>query len=119
MDKTVTFHDPCDLGRNGGVFDAPREIIRAIPGISLVELAGNRAQSICCGGGGNLEMTNPDLAGTIAARKLDDIEKTGADTVVTACQQCIRTIKGTARKQKRNLDVVDITDLVIEALSDA
>jgi heterodisulfide reductase subunit D len=64
-------------------------------------------------------MTNPDLAGTIAARKLDDIEKTGADTVVTACQQCIRTIKGTARKQKRNLDVVDITDLIIEALSDA
>jgi len=119
VDKTVTFHDPCDLGRNGGVFDAPREIIRAIPGISLVELAGNRAQSVCCGGGGNLEMTNPDLAGAIAARKLDEIIKTGANTVVTACQQCIRTIKGTARKQKRDLDVVDITDLVIEAISHA
>ncbi len=118
INRTVTFHDPCDLGRNSGVFDAPREVLSAIPGLSLVELPNNRNQSICCGGGGNLEMTDPDLSGTIAGKKIDEIQCTGANTVVTACQQCVRTIKGTARKQKRDLNVVDITDLIIESISD-
>ncbi|MBW1798801.1 MAG: (Fe-S)-binding protein [Deltaproteobacteria bacterium] len=109
LNITVTYHDPCDLGRNGGVFDAPREILKSIPGLTLVELENNRAQSVCCGGGGNLEMADAGLSGTVAQKKIEEIQRTGAKTVVTSCQQCVRTIKGRVRRQKVDLDVLDIT----------
>jgi heterodisulfide reductase subunit D len=112
LDRTVTYHDPCDLGRGMGVFETPREILRAIPGLSLVELEKNRSQSVCCGGGGNLEMADPKLSGTVARRKLEQIQGTGARTVVTSCQQCVRTIQGRARRERLDLEVMDITDIV-------
>ena len=115
--ETVTYHDPCDLGRNAGVFDAPREILRSIPGLTFVELASNRNQSICCGGGGNLEMADAALSGRIAQNKIEEVRQTGADIVVTACQQCVRTIKGKVRREKLDLDVVDITDMVVRSIS--
>ncbi len=117
--ETVTYHDPCDLGRNAGVFDAPREILRAIPGLTFVELASNRNQSICCGGGGNLEMADAALSGRVARNKIEEVRQTGAGTVVTACQQCVRTIKGKVRREKLDLEVVDITDMVVRSMSHA
>ena len=114
---TVTYHDPCDLGRNGGEYDAPRKILNAIPGLDLVEMENVRAKSICCGGGGNLEMTDPVLSGKVARRKIDEIRETGAETVVTACQQCVRSIKGRVRREKLDLEVMDITTVVARALS--
>jgi len=117
LNTTVTYHDPCDLGRNGGVYDSPRRILRSIPGLTLVELEKNRSQSVCCGGGGNLEMADSDLSATVARKKIEEIQQTGAKTVVTSCQQCIRTIKSKARRQKIDLDVLDITELVVKAMS--
>jgi heterodisulfide reductase subunit D len=117
MDMTVTYHDPCDLGRKGGVFDAPRQILRSIPGLTLVELENSRTKSVCCGGGGNLEMADPGLSGAVAQKKIEEIQRTGAKTVVTSCQQCVRTIKGQAGRQKVALDVMDITELVFQAMS--
>jgi heterodisulfide reductase subunit D len=114
---TVTYHDPCDLGRNGGVYDAPRQILKSIPGITFVELENNRAQSVCCGGGGNLEMVDSGLTGAVADKKIEEIKRTGAKTVVTSCQQCIRTIKGRARRQKADLTVCEITEFVLRAMS--
>ncbi|RLB37948.1 MAG: (Fe-S)-binding protein [Deltaproteobacteria bacterium] len=113
---TVTYHDPCDLGRHGGVFDAPRKVIQSIPGISLKEMESNRALSTCCGGGGNLEMTDPELSRRLAIKRIEQALATGADTLVTACQQCVRTLKGAARRGKIDLNVVDITDLVARAI---
>ena len=117
VNTTVTYHDPCDLGRNGGIYDAPRQILKSIPGLNLVELENRLAQSVCCGGGGNLEMADPVLSGTLAQKKLDEIKRTGAKTVVTSCQQCVRTIKSRARRQKVDLNVWDITELVLKAMS--
>jgi heterodisulfide reductase subunit D len=117
LKTTVTYHDPCDLGRNGGVYDAPRRVLKAIPGLTLVELENNRAQSVCCGGGGNVEMADADLSGSVAQKKIAEIQRTGAKTVVTSCQQCVRTIKARVRRQKVDLDVVDITELVLKAMS--
>jgi len=111
-DITVTYHDPCDLGRNAGVFEAPREILQAIPGVKIVELENNRMKSVCCGGGGNVEMIDPDLSAAVAQKKIDEIRRTGAKTVVTSCQQCVRTIKGRARRQKIDLQVIDINEFV-------
>ena len=66
LDLTVTFHDPCDLGRGSREYQAPREVIRAITGINFVEMAHNRENCLCCGGGGNLEMIDVGLSSEIA-----------------------------------------------------
>jgi heterodisulfide reductase subunit D len=110
----VTYHDPCDLGRASGVYEAPRQILRAIPGVELVELEGNREQCKCCGGGGNLEMVNPNLSAALAEAKVEEIRATGAEMLITACQQCIRTIMTTARRKKISITAMDIIEFVFK-----
>jgi heterodisulfide reductase subunit D len=110
----VTYHDPCDLGRASGVYEAPREILRSIPGVELIEMENNREQCKCCGGGGNLEMVDPDLSAALAQAKIDEIQATGADTVITACQQCVRTILTTARRKEIPINAMDITEFVLK-----
>jgi len=113
----VTYHDPCDLGRASGVYETPREILRAIPGVQLVEMEGNRDQCKCCGGGGNLEMVRPDLSAAMAQAKIEEIKATGADMVVTACQQCIRTIQSNARRKKIPIVAMDIVEFVLKNMT--
>jgi heterodisulfide reductase subunit D len=108
----VTYHDPCDLGRASGIYEAPREILKAIPGVELVEMKENREECRCCGGGGNLEMVRPDLSAALAQAKIEEIKATGADMVISACQQCIRTIVTTARKKKIPMIAMDIIEFV-------
>ncbi|MGQ9522356.1 MAG: (Fe-S)-binding protein [Anaerolineae bacterium] len=115
-EQVVTYHDPCDLGRKSGVFDAPRRILRAIPGVTLVEMAENQGGSHCCGGGGNLESFNPDLGRAIAARRIRQAAETGASVVVSACQQCERTLTNAARAERLRLRVKDVTEILLEAL---
>jgi len=116
IDVTAAYHDPCDLGRNTGVYEEPREVIQAIPGLKFVELPMNRKFSVCCGGGGNVEMTDPDLSAEVAQMKLDSIKDVGAEMVITGCQQCVRTMATRARRQKTDLKVKDLTELVVEAM---
>ena len=116
LDMTVTYHDPCDLGRGSREYDAPRRVIDAIPGVELVEMAHNRENCLCCGGGGNLEMIDNQLSGEIAKAKIDEVTATGAKTVITACQQCVRTMNTHVRRNKLPLEVLDIVQLVQKAL---
>ena len=116
LNLTVTYHDPCDLGRNSGVYEPPREVLRMIPGVKLVELENNREKTVCCGGGGNVEMVDPELSAGIAQKKIDEIQDTGADIIVTSCQQCVRTISTRARKQGIKLKVMDLTEIVMMAM---
>jgi heterodisulfide reductase subunit D len=118
INVTATYHDPCDLGRNTGVYEEPREVIQAIPGLKFKELPTNRKFAICCGGGGNLEMTDAELSGEIAQMKLDSIRDIEAEMVITACQQCVRTMATRARRQKIDLAVKDLTELVVEAIGE-
>ncbi|MEW6377796.1 MAG: (Fe-S)-binding protein [Thermodesulfobacteriota bacterium] len=117
INTIVTYHDPCDLGRNRGVYEEPRQILKSIPGLTFVELENNRGQSVCCGGGGNLEMTDSALSGTLAKKKIAEIQRTGTKIVVTSCQQCVRTIRAKAGKEEVDLDVLDITELVLQSMS--
>jgi heterodisulfide reductase subunit D len=114
---TITYHDPCDLGRGAMVYEAPRGIIRAIPGVRLVELEYSREHCRCCGGGGNLEMIDPKLSAGIAGIKMEEILSTGAEAVVSACQQCVRTLTAHVRKSKLSIEVMDIIQLVHKALA--
>jgi len=116
LEMTVTYHDPCDLGRGARVFDEPRRVMERIPGIKLVELPRNRENCQCCGGGGNLEMVDPKLSAAIAKRKIAEIQKTGAQAVVTSCQQCVRTMTTFVRRNKIPIEVLDIAQLVHRAL---
>jgi heterodisulfide reductase subunit D len=113
---TVTYHDPCDLGRGSREFDAPREVIRAIPGVNLVEMENIRENCLCCGGGGNLEMIDFMLSADIAEAKIKEVLDTGADAVVTACQQCVRMMGTYCTKNKISLEVMDIVQLVQKAI---
>ncbi len=115
-EMTVTYHDPCDLGRGAREFEAPRQVIQSIPGVNFVELPNNRENCNCCGGGGNLEMVDAGLSAGIAKNKVEEAVSTGADTIVTSCQQCVRTMLTYAKRNKVPIDVLDITQLVHRAL---
>jgi len=114
----VTYHDPCDLGRSSGIYDPPRRIIQAIPGVTLIEMAQNRENALCCGGGGDLEMVDSDLVSAIAARKIQMALDTGAEIIVTACPQCKRTLMNAARQEKARMRVLDIVELVARIMEE-
>ena len=113
----VTYHDPCDLGRASGVYQAPRDVLGAIPGVELIEMRNNRSQCKCCGGGGNLEMVDAELAAALAQEKIKEIQATGAETVITSCQQCVRTIMTTARRKKIPVTAMDVTEFVLKNMN--
>ena len=116
MDDAVTYHDPCDLGRKGGVTEAPRRILAQIPGLRLVEMAENRDSSHCCGGGGNLESFAPEMGQAVARSRIRQAADVGAATLVSACQQCERTLADAAHAEKLRIRVKDITEVVLEAM---
>ncbi len=116
VNKVVTYHDPCDLGRTSGIYDEPRQIIQAIPGITFVEMKDNRENSLCCGGGGDVEMANAETTWAVAGTRMRQAEETGAKFIITACQQCKRTLLGAARRNKIRIRTLDISELVWESV---
>lgn len=116
MKQRVTYHDPCDLGRKSQEYDAPRRILNAIPGLELVEMPNNRANAVCCGGGGNQESLNPSLSAAVADGRLSEAMSTEAQIIVSSCQQCERTLSMAARRARARIKVMDIVELVNKAL---
>ena len=119
VNETVTYHDPCDLGRKGGVIEAPRRILARIPGLRLVEMAENRDGSHCCGGGGNVESFAPEVSKAVSRNRIRQAAEVGASTLVSACQQCERTLAGAAQAERIRIRVKDITEIVLEAMQAA
>jgi len=118
LEEVVTYHDPCDLGRTGGVYDAPRQVIRAVPGVTLVEMEHHHERSLCCGGGGDVEMADADLMTAVARRRIEEAQTTAAKYLLSACQQCKRTLAGAARREKVRMRVLDVAELVARQLVD-
>jgi len=118
LNTRVTYHDPCDLGRRNQVYDTPRQLIRAIPGVEFVEMKANRENAFCCGGGGNLESVDVELSRAVARTRLEQARDVGAGILVSACQQCERTLGMAARRERIRVKVMDITQLLEEALKD-
>lgn len=115
-ENTVTYHDPCDLGRNSGIFDEPRYIIGKIPGLQFAELADSREYCTCCGSGGGLLGNDQDLSLTIAGRKMRECLATGARTAVTGCPACIRALNMAKTEAKETLEILDLTQLVAKGM---
>jgi len=108
----VTYHDPCDLGRKSGIFDAPREILSRVPGYTFVEMQQSREHALCCGGGGDLETFDPDLVEEVAARRVAQAAEVDANVLVSACPQCVRTLSKAMRAQRLRIRVMDLTQFV-------
>jgi len=115
----VAYHDPCDLGRHLNIFEPPRDLLRKIPGVTLVEFKNNRLLAKCCGGGGGLKAFNTELSGNIAYQRALEALEVGADTIVSACPACKSNLNLGAsrlRKEKKGrLKVMDITEVVADA----
>lgn len=77
----------------------------------------NRDQCKCCGGGGNLEMVDAELSAALAQEKIKGIQATGAEAVITSCQQCVRTIMTTARRKKIPITAMDVTEFVLKNMN--
>ena len=111
----LTYHDPCHIGRHGGIYDPPREIIKAIPGIEYVEMEHNRENGLCCGSVLS-RVGRPPAADAIGIARIQEAEAVKADAVLTACPCCEVQLRVGARAGKSPVRVLDITDIVVEAL---
>lgn len=117
-ERKVTFHDPCFLGRRGGVYDAPRNVLRAIPGVELVEMERSRERSLCCGGGGGRMWVEAGEGEKIAEVRVREAVGTGAGIVVTACPFCFTNLDDAVKTggYEDRIVVKDLTELVAECL---
>lgn len=117
--KKVSYHDPCSLTHHGSrVFEAPREIIKAISGVEYVELKNNRAWSRCCGGGMSVNyFATPDLATWSAQQRLGEIIEAGSEILVTSCPHGKANFRRAAKQAGLSIEVMDLTELAGNAIS--
>ena len=111
------WHDPCDLGRHCGVYEPPRNVLNAIPGLELVEPPLRREHTLCCGGGGGLMVYDEVLAGKVAHQKLmEDLSPLNVDGVVTGCPACILSMRNASRVLEMDIQVLDLAEVVSRSL---
>lgn len=119
LGKRVTYHDPCYLGRHCGIYEPPRQVIRAIPEIDLVEMKRNRRNSFCCGGGGGRTwMEEFPATEKIAEIRVKEAIDVGAEVVITACPFCLSMLEDAAKTAgyEDRLEVKDIMELTAELI---
>ncbi|MEM2249352.1 MAG: (Fe-S)-binding protein [Candidatus Bathyarchaeia archaeon] len=112
----VTYHDPCEIGRYGGIYDEPREIIQSVPNLKLAEMNKSRDDSWCCGGGGSVNIVHTNLALLVSALRIKQAQETGAKVLVTACPTCVQMLELASKRAGAKIHVVDIASLVLEAI---
>jgi len=114
----AAYHDPCHLGRYLGIYDEPREILNALPGVTLLERAATRENTICCGAGGGMRVFESGvLAEQIGRAAVESAAATGAEALVTACPFCEMNLDAAAKNANSHIRICDIIDLVHEALA--
>jgi len=112
VEGVVTFHDPCHLGRHNKLYDEPRKILDAIPGLKMVEMERTREEARCCGAGGGVKTAFPELAQKISALRVEDAERTNADFLATSCPFCYQSLKASIEAKGSKIKMVDIMELV-------
>jgi len=110
--KKVTYHDPCHIGRELMMYDPPRNVMNAIPDIEFVEMKSTRENAWCCGGGGGLKISNPNMAINVATDRLGHAKEVGAEAIVSSCPFCKTNLLDAIKKTGSNLEMHDITELV-------
>jgi Fe-S oxidoreductase len=117
--KKVAYHDPCYLGRHNGIYDEPRSILRAIPGLQLLELPDARESSLCCGGGGGRVWMDTPRADRFSEVRLDQAQAAGADVLATACPYCVTMFEDTrlSRDDEEFVRIRDVAEILAEVVS--
>ena len=145
VDLSVTYHDPCRLGRLGepwihwegkkipgdrfvfdppktyrkgtyGVYEPPRRILQSIPGLKFTEMTRIKEYSWCCGAGGGVNESNPEFAKWTAMERIEEAGSTGAEAIVTACPWCEKTFNEAIQNNRSSMKVYDIVELVEQAI---
>jgi heterodisulfide reductase subunit D len=116
VDMTVSFHDPCHLGRHVGLYDHPRRIIESIPGVRLVEMERNRENARCCGAGGGVKTAFPELADKISGLRVADAEAVGCEILSTSCPFCYQSLKSAISSRGSRVEMVDLMELLWRSL---
>ena len=118
--KKVAYHDPCDLGRHLKVYDPPRAVLKALPGVELLEFPNNRNLARCCGGGGGLKAFDINLSGEVAKQRILEAGQIGAEIVVSGCPSCKSNLQVAASRLRKEgkvkIKVMDITELVLQSM---
>jgi Fe-S oxidoreductase len=145
VDARVTYHDPCHLGRLGepyihwegkpvpghirifdpqkefrrgtyGIYEPPRDVLRSIPGLKLVEMDRIQEYAWCCGAGGGVKETNPEFARWTARERIAEAESSGAEAIVTACPGCQQNFNDIIKEKGNGLKAYDVVELLEEAI---
>ncbi|MEV4163331.1 (Fe-S)-binding protein [Nonomuraea dietziae] len=114
VERTVTYHDPCRLNKRKGIWQEPREILRAIPGLTFHDVDRVSQWSYCSGAGGGLAVEKPELTAKISEMRMGKAAELGVDTLVTACPWAERPLA--AAGEARSIGVVDLHELLAESL---
>ena len=116
--KTVTYHDPCYLGRHNGVYDEPRDALKSVPGLKLNEMPESRKNSFCCGGGGGRIWMETPKGERFSDLRLAQAIGVGAQVLATSCPYCITNFEDSRLNTKGGdaIEVKDITEIIRDAL---
>jgi Fe-S oxidoreductase/nitrate reductase gamma subunit len=114
----VAYHDPCYLGRYNGVMLEPRRVLQAVPGLSLIEMAHNGRQGLCCGGGGGKMWMEEEPDKRVNQVRLQEVEATSADTVSIACPYCLSMLDDAVKVRglEDEIGVLDMAEIVAKSL---
>ncbi len=117
LKEKITFHDPCYLGRQNGVYDAPRQLVQISASAQAVEMERSRAKSFCCGGGGGMSFVDEPATQRVNQERAREAIATGADVLAVACPFCMTMMEDgiNARKGERDVRVMDVAELLWEA----
>lgn len=112
LNARVVYHDPCHLGRHIGIYEEPREVIKLIPNIELLEFKYNRSKALCCGSGGGVRSAFMEVSLEVANSTLSELPE-GVKTVVTACPFCRYNF---SESNAKSIEVIDLPELLLKAL---
>ena len=118
LGKKVTYHDPCYLGRHNGIYEAPREVLRSVPGAEIVEMVDTRESSLCCGGGGGRIWMDTPKGERFADLRLAQAREAGAELLVTSCPYCISNFEESRLTlgDDEPLEIRDLTEVLQDVL---
>jgi glycolate oxidase len=121
--KKVVYHDPCDLGRHMKVFEPPREVLKAVPGLELLEFPDNRNLARCCGGGGGFKAFDTKMSSDIAVERVRQAIELGAEVITSTCPTCkdnlamaVVRLRGEGDPGAKRMKVMDLTELLAKVL---
>ena len=119
--KKVTFHDPCYLGRHNGIYDQPRDVLKKLPGLELVEMPDSRENSLCCGGGGGRIWAETPKEERFSDIRVAQAVEAGAEVLATSCPYCISNFEESALALEGGavLEIRDITEVIQETLQES